>query len=501
MAIYHCSIKIISRGKGKSAVAAAAYRSGTAIMNQYDGVMHDFTRKGGIIHEEIILSIRAPPEFADRSILWNSVEKIEKARNSQLAREIEIALPVELDMEKQISLVREYVRDNFVSKGMCADFSIHDKREGNPHAHIMLTMRPLEDSGKWGAKSRKDYILDKGGQRVKLKNGSFKNHKVDLIDWNSQEKADIWRQAWVETANRYLAAQNRTERIDHRSYRRQGVEQIPTVHMGVSATQMENRGIVTDKGIQNKKIVKQNKVLKEIMHKIAALMEWIKEKRKQTNERKAPNPSNSSSLLQSPTLLEILKELVQKASTSKEQATMEYNQVKIMDRKDYVNAVDFLQGHNIITFEQLQETMQEIKKRYWDANRQIKQTDKLLHERKELIKQTQNYLEYRPFQQQYLKFKPVKQKAYYEKFRFELTLYEAAENYLRDTLGDHADLKPRAWQVELASLNIKRKSHYVEIYKLKDELKEVEVVKKCVENVLLPEQKKALVKNRDMECR
>ena len=156
MAIYHCSIKIISRGKGKSAVAAAAYRSGETLTNHYDGVTHDFTRKGGIVHTEILLPPHAPPDFADRSILWNSVEKIEKAKNSQLAREIEIALPVELDREQQIQLIREYVKENFVSVGMCADFAIHDKQDGNPHAHIMLTMRPLEQSGEWGQSQKRN---------------------------------------------------------------------------------------------------------------------------------------------------------------------------------------------------------------------------------------------------------------------------------------------------------------------------------------------------------
>ena len=278
MAIYHCSIKIISRGKGKSAVAAAAYRSGETLTNKYDGITHDFTRKGGIVHTEILLPPHAPPEFTDRSTLWNSVEKIEKARNSQLAREIEIALPAELDQEQQIQLVREYVKDNFVSVGMCADVAIHDKKDGNPHAHIMLTMRPLEQYGEWGAKSKKEYILDKGSQRIKLKNGTFKSRKADTVDWNNREKAEAWRQAWTDIANSYLAAQDRPERIDHRSFKRQGVEQIPTVHMGVAATQMERRGIATDKGEQNRRIREENRLLKEVKRRIAALKSWVKEK-------------------------------------------------------------------------------------------------------------------------------------------------------------------------------------------------------------------------------
>ena len=129
----HIPVSIIKRSAGRSAVAAAAYRSGTKLTNEWDGMTHDYTRKGGIVHAEIMLPAHAPPEFADRSILWNSVEQIEKARDSQLAREIEAALPRELSGEQQLALVRAYVKDNFVDKGMCADFAIHDKGTGNPH--------------------------------------------------------------------------------------------------------------------------------------------------------------------------------------------------------------------------------------------------------------------------------------------------------------------------------------------------------------------------------
>ncbi|BAR06671.1 conserved hypothetical protein [Scardovia inopinata JCM 12537] len=168
MAIYHCSIKIIKRSQGRSAVAAVAYRSGQKLTNEWDGITHDYMKKGGVVHSEIILPAHAPPEFSDRSILWNSVEKSEKSRNAQLAREIEIALPAEIDQYSQIRLVRKYVQDIFVSVGMCADFSIHDKGDGNPHAHIMLTLRPLNKRGEWGAKCRKEYDLNARGQRIRL---------------------------------------------------------------------------------------------------------------------------------------------------------------------------------------------------------------------------------------------------------------------------------------------------------------------------------------------
>ena len=184
---------------------------------------HDYTRKGGIVHAEIMLPAYAPPEFADRSILWNSVEQIEKARDSQLAREIEAALPRELSIEQQLALVRSYVKDNFVDKGMCADFAIHDKGTGNPHAHIMLTVRPLKENGQWGAKCRKAYDLDENGQRIPDGKGGWKNHREDTTDWNDKGNVEIWRVAWAAYTNRALESAGRPERIDHRSYKRQGI--------------------------------------------------------------------------------------------------------------------------------------------------------------------------------------------------------------------------------------------------------------------------------------
>ena len=155
IAIYHCNISIVSRGKGKSAVAAAAYRSGEKLTNEWDGMTHDYTRKGGVVHTEILLPPNAPPSFSDRSTLWNSVELYEKAGNAQLAREIDAALPIELSREEQIRLVREYCSSQFVSRGMCVDYAIHDTGKGNPHCHIMLTMRPLDERGAMGGEVQK----------------------------------------------------------------------------------------------------------------------------------------------------------------------------------------------------------------------------------------------------------------------------------------------------------------------------------------------------------
>ena len=491
MAIYHCTIKIISRGKGMSAVGASAYRSGEILKNEYDGITHDFTRKRGIVHTEILLPPHAPPDFADRSTLWNSVEKIEKAKNSQLAREIEVALPVELDREKQIQLVREYVQDNFVSAGMCADIAIHDKKNGNPHAHIMLTMRPLEQSGEWGAKSKKEYILDKNGQRIKLKNGSFKTRKVDLTDWNDKDKAEVWRQAWADVTNRYLAEQNIPQRIDHRSYERQGIEQIPTVHMGVAATQMERKGIVTEKGEKNRLIREQNRLLKEVRRRIAELGKWVKEKSAQ-KDNQSINPFHSVPI-QSPTLLELLNTAMQQAG----QPNSRYGKIK--DLKSFAKAVSFLQSNHISTLSELQETLSGMKKRYWNTNSEIKQTEKLLHERKELIDQAEKYLLYRDYHKTYKQTKPKKQEEYAERYRTELALYDRAERYLKEHLGSDTKLRPKAWKAEVADLTAQKDRLYREMRKLKEETAEAETVKRCIEQVIPPtEQRKEKSKTHDV---
>ena len=238
----------MSRGKGKSAVAAAAYRSGEKLTNEWDGMTHDYTRKGGVAHTEIMLPPHAPPSFSDRSTLWNSVELYEKAGNAQLAREIDAALPIELSREEQIRLVREYCSSQFVSRGMCVDFAIHDTDTGNPHCHIMLTMRPLNERGAWAAKSKKEYDLDKSGERIRLPSGRYKTHKIDLTGWNDKDNTLLWRKAWADYTNDFLERNGSPERIDHRSNAERGIDEIPTVHMGVAACQMEKKGIATEKG-------------------------------------------------------------------------------------------------------------------------------------------------------------------------------------------------------------------------------------------------------------
>lgn len=262
MAIYHCHCKVISRGQGRSAVGAAAYRSGERLTNDYDGITHDYTNKGGVVYSEVMLCENAPQEYQNRAVLWNEVERQEKGGKARLAREYEVALPIELNRDEQIELVRDYVRENFVKNGMCADFAVHDKGDGNPHAHIMLTTRPIEPGGEWGAKQKKEYLLDKdGNKQYDPKKKTYKCRTVKVNDWDTTEFLQRSRENWAAIVNRELEKKNLPQRVDHRSLKEQGKQRIPTEHIGVAAKNMEKRGKVSERGERNREITAANRQL------------------------------------------------------------------------------------------------------------------------------------------------------------------------------------------------------------------------------------------------
>ena len=476
MAIYHLSIKIISRGKGKSAVAAASYRSGEKIKNEYDGIVHDFTRKGGIAHTEILLPQNAPQEFSDRGTLWNSVEKIEKSKNSQLAREIEIALPKELNREKQIELVREYVKENFVKVGMCADIALHDKNDGNPHAHILLTMRPLNEDKTWGAKSKKEYILDENGEKVKLKNGNYKTRKINTVDWNEQDKAEEWRKTWADITNKYLEENSIQEKVDHRSYQRQGIEEIPTIHLGVSASQMEKKGIATDRGNINREIRKQNRLLQEIKLRIKALMRWIrgigKEEKAETDKLKSTLPPKEN-------LLSVFENLIRKNADN-------HN----TDLEKYIESYQFLKEKNIISLSELKESIVTLRDKNYKTTRAIKDTEKKIDGKVQLIDQAEKYLKYKDIYKAYTKLKKIKQEDFYNEHTAELILFESARKHLKEHLGESRTLNISKWKSELTTLKKDKKSLYSQILEIREEVEHAEKVKTCIEQ--LQEQEKQL---------
>ena len=486
IAIYHCNISIVSRGKGKSAVAAAAYRSGEKLTNEWDGMTHDYTRKGGVVHTEIMLPPHAPPSFSDRSTLWNSVELYEKAGNAQLAREIDAALPIELSREEQIRLVREYCSSQFVSKGMCVDFAIHDTDKGNPHCHIMLTMRPLDERGAWAAKSKKEYDLDENGERIRLPSGRYKTHKVDLTGWNDKGNALLWRKAWADISNSYLERAGSTERIDHRSNAERGIDELPTVHMGVAACQMEKKGIATEKGELNRNIQKANRLIKEIRAQIGNLKEWIAgllKARDAAPEKPQKSPDLANLLMK---YLSVQREKSRKYSQSWQR------QHAADELKTVSQAVNYLAGHGISTVAELDASLSSVREQSDTIRAGMKAAEQRMKKLQKLIEYGGNYLKYKPVHDELKKLKNGwinKRDKYEEAHRAELALWDAASRYLHANLPEGTKGLPIAeWAQEYATLKAQDSKDYVKLKAARAEVAELQKIRRCVDIALKAEQ-------------
>ncbi len=320
LAIYHMESKIVSRGTGRSVVAASAYMSCSRLYNDYDGIQHDYTRKHGVVWQQVFLPPQAPREWLDREQLWNAVEAAEKAKDSRLAREIIVALPVELDHDEQIALTGAYISQQFVADGMCAAVAIHDTDGHNPHAHILLTMRPLNEDGTWQYKSEKEYLCMKDGEERGFTAAEYKSAQSDgwekqylyrvgrkkvymtqtaavehgyaRVDkhpkssrygrqnpitarWNSEDQLIAWREAWADMVNRAIEQAGLEERIDHRSYAARGIDEQPTIHEGVEAVQIEEKGFVSERRALNRQIRADNALLRELKEQIKQLSKAV----------------------------------------------------------------------------------------------------------------------------------------------------------------------------------------------------------------------------------
>ena len=443
-------------------------------------MIHDYTRKRGIVHSEILLPSNAPPDFQDRGTLWNSVEQIEKACNSQLARELEVALPIELSREEQVRIVRAYCSSQFVSRGMCADFNIHDTGSGNPHAHILLTMRPMDEQGKWLPKSKKEYVLDESGERIRLSSGRYKTRKVDLVDWNSQENAEIWRKVWADLANEFLERNNRPERIDHRSYERQGIDQIPTVHIGVAASQMEKKGIATEHGELNRSIKAANRLLRDIKAQIGKLKEWLLDvfKAKESLRAEPPQPKSTDLSTLLFRYLDIQKANGRKYSQSWQQ------QHSADELKAISKAVNLLSEKGIYTLEELDAALSVVHDKASEIRSAMKPREARIKQLQKLIEQAQNFQKTQPIHDEYKQIRwKGKQEKFAEAHRADLAIWDAANRYLRANLPD-MKLTPKAWQTELAALTAENEAEYARLKAQREEVAELQKVRRYVDVAL-----------------
>ena len=467
MDFFHWTTKIVSRNKGKSVVAASAYISGTRMENTWDGVTHDYTRKKHVIYTEVMLPPNSPQEYADRNLLWNSVEWNETKANAQLARSIELALPAELNHEQNITLVRKLVQELFVDKGMCADVAFHDKGDGNPHTHILLTMRPLTPDGKWGDKSRLEYILDADGNRIPARQkGRWKTRKVYTTDWDDRGNAERWRAAAAEAINEALREAGFTQGfVDPRSYADQGVQRIPMVHEGPDARAMEKRGIPTEVGEKNREIRQQNKLIDQLEARLARLNAWAQFEKKmdETLIAKGKDVSN-------PNLRYIL-------------ASQVFSSIVPPNRKDRrvkdgAGLLAIMQEYNITDAASCLAAIQTVTTKLYGLKSKRKENHDLSIEMSIRIDAYEKWKKYRKVHQAWEKLPEGKRAAFVHQHEYELRQYRSAVESLQRWQADGEKIDYRGWKAALEALNKERFMLDYQIQEMKEDVRRLEVVKR-----------------------
>ena len=455
---------IVKRSKGQSAVEKASYISRSILVSEFDGQTYRPKYHEDLVHSEITLPPNAPKEYADRATLWNAVELSEKGQKSQLARMLKASLPNEWSYELAEEVVRDYVQRNFVDKGMCADWAIHDsendKGQRNLHIHVLLTMRPLTENGEWGAKTKKVYVLDENGERVPLidkKTGQQKvdnrNRKqwkcqtVESTDWNSQENAKMWRKDLADTIN----ATNEQLGIDvhweHRSFKEQGIDKEPTIHIGATANALERKGIQTERGNINREIVKRNMMLEQAK----AMLELAKQEVQSIQYAKIRNAAVS--------MKNDVMEMIAKVRERKGRLDLPIvsgkHLRKISDRtalQSADNAEKFIATKKIDSFESLAKFTADTEQKYGQLDSVHLSKGQKLSRLKELSKM---YALYEPYRTTYKESQSLKRLA---KMKFDrehkesLAKYPEMRERLQNLLEQGEKITPKQWKAEIQSL-------------------------------------------------
>ena len=480
----HNEISIVQRSQQQSAVAAAAYQSGEKLFCEYDQQVKHYSEKRGIVHNEILLPPNAPQEYADRNTLWNAAEAIEKQWNSQLARRIVLAIPREIPPEQHADLIRDYCREFFVSKGMIADFAIHDKGDGNPHAHILLTLRAMDEHGRWLPKARKVYDLDENSERIRLPSGNWKCHKENTVDWNDQKYAEVWRHSWETITNRYLEAAGRPERVDLRSFERQGIQQIPTVHLGPAAHQMEKRGIETFLGNLNRDIRAANSLMQSIRSAIRGLQCWIAD----LNEKKQIL-LDALEQAKEPTLSDLL---VDYFNLRNEQRSDWSGKAKlkctVRDFEEIRQAVDYLKAHFLNTIEDLDTAISNLNQTAAPLRRQLKQNENRMRTIAQIKDAAAVHAKLKPVHDTFMKknFKLTKD-AYAVQHKEELDTFNKAVRTLMKLNGSTA-VDFSALDAEFSALQSSSAEFRTQLETLQPDISDLKSVRKYIDMVLNKQQ-------------
>ena len=473
MALFHFHVTQVKRSAGQSVVTSAAYRAGEKLYSEYYGEVSDYTRKCGVICSEIFLPPQAPVEYQDRAALWNAVEKAERGKMAQLAYSFDIASQNEFSLEENIALARQFVSEQLVSRGMIADLSIHqpDKKDGgiqNPHFHILCPIRPIEENGKWGCKQRRVYRLDENGNRIIGADGKPLFDAVPTTDWGSQETFEQWRKAWAEMVNAKFVEKGLNCRIDHRSYARRKLNQIPTVHEGVAVRQMEARGVSTNKGELNRWIKKVNKLLRDIRKKIASLIQWMKDVKAELNK---PQPLSLANILNS--------------YYAERNAGAWSRNARIGNLQNFSKTVNYLTEKQLYTLEDMNAYLDSLYRQTDEAKASLKAMSTRKKELEDLIRCADAYRETKPFYDECNKiWWKGKRKKFEAEHEQELKTFHAVSRKLEKYRTSEGLIPLQTWRRELTQIQQNYKVVYERYKPLHDELWKLLQVKSCVDAVL-----------------
>jgi predicted nucleic acid-binding Zn-ribbon protein len=484
----HFDISITQRSKNQSAVAGAAYQSGTSLFSEYDQKRKNYTNKQGVLYSEIMLPSNAPPEYVDRETLWNAVEAVENQWNSQLARRFVLALPREVPEEQYPQMVREYCQKHFVSAGMCCDFAIHNTARNNPHAHVMLTLRAMDEQGKWLPKSRKVYDLDENGERIRLPSGNWKSHKENTTDWNEQWHAEIWRTGWADIQNQYLEAASRPERVDLRSYERQGIDQIPTVHMGPAVTQMERRGIETNIGNLNRDIKSANRLLAVIRNTIKGLRDWIAELSEARKEAKEAWEQENAS----PSLASLLNQYMDMRKEERSDWSRSgQNKGATADVQAVSHAVAYLSQHDIVTLQNLDDALQSLNEKAGTIRAGMRSAESRMKTINSIQKAANVCVKHKAVHDKYLKIGwKIAKTAYEAKHKDELSAFNKSYRFLKKQ-GVGLDVNLDELQSEYAELSASNAEDKERLEAIQTELKPLKEIRYWINKVTEPQSENA----------
>jgi hypothetical protein len=501
---------IVKRSKGQSAVDKASYISRSILFSEYDGQTYRPKYHEDLVHCEISLPPNAPKEYADRATLWNAVEQSEKGQKSQLARMLKASLPNEWSYEVAEEVVRDYVQRNFVDKGMCADWAIHDsendKGERNLHFHLLLTMRPLTEKGEWGAKTKKEYCLDDNGERIPLidkrtglqkvdsrNRKQWKCQTIESTDWNSMENAKKWRKDLADTINATNEQLGIGIHWEHRSFAEQGIDREPTIHIGATANALERKGIQTDRGNINREIIKRNMMLEQAK----ALLELAKQEVISIQNSRLKD-------IKADVKNEVI-ELIAKVAKRKGRLDLPIVSGKYLRRissretvQSADNAEKFVTSRNIDSFESLAKFTAEREQKYSEIEQVQLSKAQRINRLKEMSKMYALYEPYRNTFKESQSLKGLSKMKYDREHKDELAKYPELKERMHNLLGQGEKITPKQWKSEIKALQTEYDSISREQSKTIKELAYAEVIsynKKNLERELQNESRQQIRQN------